>query len=139
MLGAIGVAMVLGSRGPSFAGPVEARPELPVNRGLMQRMGNFTLKEVTTGLGHSLYALRGSRDIVLGFIGTDRPVGNLEFVDLDVPVGTPPFPSPELAPTSERTAIRAIRAIRCLMVRDETNKEPAKKRTVARRDEECRH
>jgi hypothetical protein len=37
------------------------------------------------------------------------------YVDLDVPIGTTPFAAPDLAPASERTAIRAIQAIRRFM------------------------
>ena len=70
----IALAFQLGSR--SVARPSEDRTDLPVNRGLMQRLGNFTLKDVTNGQDRSLYALRGSRAIVLVFIGTDCPVGN---------------------------------------------------------------
>ncbi|HKI17760.1 MAG TPA: redoxin domain-containing protein [Isosphaeraceae bacterium] len=73
---AIGLAMVFLPIGRSVAGPGDGQTELPINRGLMQRLGNFTLKDVTTGRDRSLYALRGSRAIVLVFIGTDCPVGN---------------------------------------------------------------
>jgi peroxiredoxin len=77
VLVAMGIALAFNPASRSIAGPGEDRTELPVNRGLMQRLGNFTLKDVTTGSGRSLYALRGSRAIVLVFIGTDCPVGNL--------------------------------------------------------------
>jgi len=72
-----GLVLVLHRDSQSVAGPDQDRTELPLSRGLMQRMGNFTLKDVTTGVERSLYALRGSRAIVLVFIGTDCPVGNL--------------------------------------------------------------
>jgi peroxiredoxin len=71
------MAIAVGSGGQRVAASGEERTELPVNRGLMQRMGNFTLKDVTTGRDLTLYGLRGSRAIVLVFIGTDCPVGDL--------------------------------------------------------------
>jgi peroxiredoxin len=71
----IGIALASGTQGR--AGPESDGIELPVNRGLMQRFGNFTLKDVATGHDRSLYSLRGSRAIVLIFLGTDCPVGNL--------------------------------------------------------------
>jgi peroxiredoxin len=74
---AIGIALAFVWTGQGVARAGETGTELPVNRGLMQRMGNFTLKDVTTGHDRSLYALRGSRAIVLVFVGTDCPVGNL--------------------------------------------------------------
>ncbi|MGO9468195.1 MAG: redoxin domain-containing protein [Isosphaeraceae bacterium] len=76
VLVAIGIALAFVSTGQSIAGPGGDQTDLPINRGLMQRMGNFTLKDVTTGRDRSLYAYRGSRAIVLVFIGTDCPVGN---------------------------------------------------------------
>jgi peroxiredoxin len=77
VLVAIGIAIAFVPIGRIVAGAGEDRSDLPINRGLMQRLGNFTLKDVTTGRDRSLYALRGSRAIVLVFIGTDCPVGNL--------------------------------------------------------------
>jgi peroxiredoxin len=59
------------------AEPNDARTDLPVNRGVMQRLGNFTLKDVTTDRDVSLYRYRGSKAIVLVFIGVDCPVGSL--------------------------------------------------------------
>ncbi len=77
LLVASSVAIGSGRGANGAAGPDEGRTELPVNRGLMQRMGNFTLKDVTTGRDLTLYSLRGSKAIVMVFIGTDCPVGNL--------------------------------------------------------------
>jgi peroxiredoxin len=51
--------------------------ELPIDRGLMQRLSNFTLKDVKSGRTHTLYGYQGRRAIVLVFLGTECPVGNL--------------------------------------------------------------
>ncbi len=51
--------------------------ELPLDRGLMQRLSNFTLDDVATGRSHTLYGYQGRKAIVLFFMGTDCPVGNL--------------------------------------------------------------
>ncbi len=51
--------------------------ELPVDRGLMQRLSNFTLKDVKSGRTHTLYGYQGRKAIVLVFLGNDCPVGNL--------------------------------------------------------------
>jgi peroxiredoxin/mono/diheme cytochrome c family protein len=58
-------------------GEAEKAAELPVDRGLMQRLSNFTLKDVTSGRSHMLYGYQGRKAIVLVFLGTDCPVGNL--------------------------------------------------------------
>ena len=76
---------VLGLRFHHAVAPVQAiladqpdKPaELPVDRGLMQRLSNFTLKDVTSGRTHTLYGYQGRKAIVLVFLGTDCPVGNL--------------------------------------------------------------
>jgi peroxiredoxin len=54
-----------------------ASPELPIERGLMQRLSNFTLNDVKTGRTHTLYGYQGRKAIVLVFLGNDCPVGNL--------------------------------------------------------------
>ena len=59
------------------AGPVDSKSELPVDRGVMQRVADFTLDDVATGRPVSLYSFVGKRAIVLVFLGTDCPVGNL--------------------------------------------------------------
>ena len=51
--------------------------QLPIDRGLMQRLSNFTLSDVTTGRSHTLYGYQGRKAIVLIFMGIDCPVGNL--------------------------------------------------------------
>ena len=51
--------------------------ELPIDRGLMQRLSNFTLKDVTSGRSHTLYGYQGRKAIVLVFLGNECPVGNL--------------------------------------------------------------
>jgi peroxiredoxin len=52
-------------------------PELPPDRGLMQRVANFTLKDVTSDRTLTLYGYVGRKAIVLVFMGNDCPVGNL--------------------------------------------------------------
>jgi peroxiredoxin len=51
--------------------------ELPVDRGVGQRMPNFTLKDVNTGEPVALYGFRGKRALALVFTGTDCPISNL--------------------------------------------------------------
>ncbi len=77
------MSLVLGC---TFAGPLSSNAgaegpdkaiELPVARGLMQRLSNFTLKDARTGRTHTLYGYQGRKAIVLVFLGTDCPVGNL--------------------------------------------------------------
>jgi peroxiredoxin len=63
-----------------------SQPELPIERGLMQRLSNFNLKDATTGRAHTLYGYQGRKAIVLVFLGNDCPVGNLyvpRLVELD--------------------------------------------------------
>ncbi len=60
-----------------WAGLVDGPPSLPLDRGLMQRLANFTLDDATSGRKVSLYDFAGKRAIVLVFLGTDCPVGNL--------------------------------------------------------------
>jgi len=55
----------------------EAGAELPIDRGLMQRLANFTLSDVSSGRTTSLYGYQGRKAIVLIFLGNDCPVGNL--------------------------------------------------------------
>ncbi|MGP0065360.1 MAG: redoxin domain-containing protein [Isosphaeraceae bacterium] len=59
------------------AGPTDSRSELPLGRGLNQRVSNFTLKNVASDRTVSLYSYVGKKAIVLVFLGTDCPVGNL--------------------------------------------------------------
>ena len=51
--------------------------ELPVDRGLMQPLSNFTLKDVKSERTHMLYGYQGRKAIVLVFLGNECPVGNL--------------------------------------------------------------
>ena len=60
-----------------WAGQPNKPGRLPIDRGLMQRLSNFTLKDVKTGRSHTLYGYRGKKAVVLVFMGTDCPVGNL--------------------------------------------------------------
>lgn len=50
--------------------------DLPLDRGIGQRVANFTLKDVS-GQSVSLYGFAGKKAVVLAFLGTDCPVGNL--------------------------------------------------------------
>jgi peroxiredoxin len=59
------------------AGPTDSRTELPIDRGINQRSSNFTLKNVATDRPVSLYGFMGKKAIVLVFLGTDCPIGNL--------------------------------------------------------------
>lgn len=67
-LGLVGLLLVLAaeSRGA----------ELPLDRGIGQRVANFTLKDVS-GQSVSLYGFAGKKAVVLAYLGTDCPVGNL--------------------------------------------------------------
>jgi peroxiredoxin len=56
--------------------PKPSEETLPANRMLGQRMANFQLKD-TDGNVVSLYNFRGKIAVVLAFMGTDCPVGNL--------------------------------------------------------------
>ncbi|MHB1557636.1 MAG: redoxin domain-containing protein [Isosphaeraceae bacterium] len=59
------------------AGLADSKSGMPVDRGLMQRIADFKLKDVSTDRSLSLYSFAGKRAIVLVFLGTDCPVGNL--------------------------------------------------------------
>jgi peroxiredoxin/mono/diheme cytochrome c family protein len=59
------------------AGPTDSRSELPLGRGLNQRVSDFTLKNVALDRPVSLYSFVGKKAIVLVFLGTDCPIGNL--------------------------------------------------------------
>ncbi len=56
--------------------PAEAE-DVPIGRGIGQRVPNFTLKDVTTGTSVSLYGYRGKKAVVIVFTGVDCPIGNL--------------------------------------------------------------
>jgi thiol-disulfide isomerase/thioredoxin len=59
------------------APPSDSQPELPIDRGLMQRLSNFTLDDVKGKRSIMLYGYQGRSAIVLAFLGNDCPVGNL--------------------------------------------------------------
>src|SRR5262245_37418026 len=63
--------------GAAWGGPADARSGLPLNRGVDQRVADFTLKDVASERPVSLYSFVGKKAIVLVFLGTDCPVGNL--------------------------------------------------------------
>jgi peroxiredoxin len=50
--------------------------EVPIDRGVGGRVGNFSLEDAA-GKSVALYSFRGSRAVVLIFMGTDCPVGEL--------------------------------------------------------------
>ena len=52
-----------------------ANQPLPIDRGMMQRLSNFTLNDVTNGRSLMLYGFQGRKAIVLVFLGNDCPVG----------------------------------------------------------------
>jgi peroxiredoxin len=69
-----------------WAGPTGDQSELPIDRGLMQRFSNFTLKDVVSNRPITLYGFQGRKAIVLVFLGNDCPVGKLyapRLVELD--------------------------------------------------------
>src|SRR5437879_32865 len=66
--------VVLALIGGSVA--VSAAAETPIDRGIGGRVANFTLDD-TAGKPVSLYGFRGKQAVVLVFLGTDCPVGNL--------------------------------------------------------------
>ncbi len=74
---ACGAIAALSATPATYAGPADSKSELPVNRGVMQRVADFTLKDVATDRPVSLYSFVGKKAIVLVFLGTDCPVGNL--------------------------------------------------------------
>ena len=56
---ACGAVAVVGDA--RHAGPVDSKTELPVDRGVMQRVADFTLKDVASGRPVSLYSFVGKR------------------------------------------------------------------------------
>jgi peroxiredoxin/mono/diheme cytochrome c family protein len=75
LIGGLAALMPAGTR--AAADEPDSRSGLPVDRGLMQRMSNFTLQDVTSGRNLTLYGFQGRKGIALVFMGTDCPVGNL--------------------------------------------------------------
>ncbi len=71
LCGAVCLLSGLGAAAPAIG------DELPLKRMVGQRMANFTLNDAATGQPVSLYGFRGKRAMVLVFLGTDCPVGNL--------------------------------------------------------------
>ena len=58
-------------------GPEGVGRHLPVDRGVNQRVADFTLDDVMTHRPVSLYSFAGKQAVVLVFLGTDCPIGNL--------------------------------------------------------------
>ena len=54
-----------------------AASSLPVNRGVGQRLSNFTLTDVVNHRPVSLYGFAGKKAVVLVFLGADCPLANL--------------------------------------------------------------
>jgi peroxiredoxin/mono/diheme cytochrome c family protein len=78
MLSVVVSSVVAGATGFSArADQPVTPPELPIARGLMQRLSNFTVKDVKSGRTHNLYGYQGRKAIVVVFLGTDCPIGNL--------------------------------------------------------------
>lgn len=72
------LALAASSPGASpEADKTQGAASLPVNRLVGQRLANFRLKDAVTGRPVSLYDFRGKNAVVLAFMGTDCPVGNL--------------------------------------------------------------
>ena len=69
--------LVLGLVIFQVAVPTVRADELPIDRGLKQRLNDFTLKDVTTGRNRSLYGMHGKKAIVIAWLGIECPVGNL--------------------------------------------------------------
>jgi peroxiredoxin/mono/diheme cytochrome c family protein len=74
---ATGLATTMGGLSRAGETPANADAALPIDRAMMQRVANFTLKDVTTGRTKTLYGYQGKKAIVLVFMGVDCPVGNL--------------------------------------------------------------
>ena len=71
------VVLVVSSQREVLAGPADTRADLPLDRGVNQRVADFTLEDVASNRPISLYSFIGKKAIVLVFLGTDCPVGNL--------------------------------------------------------------
>ena len=54
-----------------------AQEGLPLDRGVGQRLANFTLRDAISGRPVSLYGFAGKKAAVLVFLGTDCPIANL--------------------------------------------------------------
>src|SRR3954447_11970434 len=87
-LTSVTLILALGSFCPTPARG-EDRPAasgLPVNRGVGQRLSNFTLTDVVNHRPVSLYGFAGKKAAVLVFLGADCPLANLyvpRLVELD--------------------------------------------------------
>jgi peroxiredoxin len=79
MLVVLSMALVMGlwAGSDGLAGPADTRSDLPLNRGVGQRVSNFTLKDVTSDRSIALYSFIGKKAMVVVFLGVDCPVGNL--------------------------------------------------------------
>jgi peroxiredoxin len=72
-----GLAAAMATPRAVAAPPSDSQPELPIDRGIMQRLSNFTLEDVRAKRQIMLYGYQGRSAIVLVFLGNDCPVGNL--------------------------------------------------------------
>lgn len=75
-VGLVSFAVAKAEDRPDTSAPA-ATSQLPVNRGVGQRLGNFTLKDVTSHRPVSLHGFAGKRAVVLVFLGADCPLANL--------------------------------------------------------------
>jgi thiol-disulfide isomerase/thioredoxin len=58
-------------------GEDRASAPLPLNRGVGQKLSNFTLKDAVSGRPFALYGFAGKKAAVLVFLGTDCPLANV--------------------------------------------------------------
>ncbi len=78
MLAVLCGILVAGFGPRAFAGDDPgSKIKLPLDRGMMQRISNFTLNDVATGRSVMLYGFQGKRAIVMVFLANDCPVVNL--------------------------------------------------------------
>ncbi len=74
---ALGLSLMVTASETTRAESPKNPTDLPIDRCLMQRLSNFTLNDVRSDRSITLYGYQGRKAIVLVFMGTDCPVGNL--------------------------------------------------------------
>src|SRR5262245_47533059 len=60
-----------------FASALADAEDAPIGRGVGGRVADFQLTDAVSGKPISLYGYRGKKAVVLVFLGTECPVGNL--------------------------------------------------------------
>ena len=72
----VGATSILDLRlmGLTFRDEPVSKLKLPLDRGMMQRISNFTLNDVSTGRSVMLYGFQFKKAIVLVFLANDCPV-----------------------------------------------------------------